>query len=102
MDLRMEAAAANALNENFKNDERFVVPKVFWELTTKRMLVSSWIDGIKINDLDSLRSGNYSIETITKNSAEAFFLQVFRGPDCNMIWQSSSKFMFMQRLFNSS
>ena len=42
------------------------------------MLVTSWIDGIKINDLDSLRSEKYDIETITKNSAEAFFLQVFR------------------------
>ena len=78
MDLRLEAAAANELDENFKNDDRFVVPRVFWELTTKRMLVTSWIDGIKINDLDSLRSGKYNIETITKNSAEAFFLQVFR------------------------
>lgn len=78
MDLRLEAAAANELDENFKNDDRFVVPKVFWELTTKRMLVTSWIDGIKINDLDRLRSGKYNIETITKNSAEAFFLQVFR------------------------
>ena len=78
MDLRLEAAAANELNENFKNDERFIVPKVYWELTTKRMLVTSWIDGIKINDLDSLRSEKYNIETITKNSAEAFFLQVFR------------------------
>ena len=78
MDLRLEAAAANELDKNFKNDERFVVPKIFWELTTKRMLVTSWIDGIKINDLDSLRSGKYNIETITRNSAEAFFLQVFR------------------------
>ena len=78
MDLRLEAAAANELDENFKNDDRFVVPRVFWELTTKRMLVTSWIDGIKINDLDRLRSGKYNIETITKNSAEAFFLQVFR------------------------
>ena len=78
MDLRLEAAAANELDENFKNDERFIVPKVYWELTTKRMLVTSWINGIKINDLDSLRSGKYNIETITKNSAEAFFLQVFR------------------------
>jgi len=78
MDLRLEAAAANELQENFINDDRFLVPKIFWSYTTKRMLVSSWVDGIKINDLDGIRAGNQDIETITKNSAEAFFLQVFR------------------------
>ncbi len=78
MDLRLEAAAANELQENFINDDRFLVPKIFWSYTTKRMLVSSWVDGIKINDLDGMRAGNQDIETITKNSAEAFFLQVFR------------------------
>ncbi len=78
MDLRLEAAAANELEENFSDDERFLVPKIYWTYTTKRILVSSWVDGTKINDLDSLRSSNQNIETITKNSAEAFFLQVFR------------------------
>ena len=78
MDLRLEAAAANELDENFSNDERFLVPKIYWTYTTKRILVSSWVEGTKINDLDSLRASNQDIETITKNSAEAFFLQVFR------------------------
>jgi len=78
MDLRLEAAAANELDENFRDDERFLVPKIYWSYTTKRILVSSWVDGTKINDLDILRASNQKIETITKNSAEAFFLQVFR------------------------
>lgn len=42
------------------------------------MLVTTWIDGIKINDLDALKTGGHKIDVITKNSAEAFFLQVFR------------------------
>ena len=78
MDLRLEAAAADELSNNFAKDERFVVPDVFWSLTSKRMLVTTWIDGIKINDLDALKTGGHKIDVITKNSAEAFFLQVFR------------------------
>ena len=78
MDLRLEAAAANELEENFSDDERFLVPKIYWSYTTKRILVSSWVNGTKINNLDSLKADNQDIETITKNSAEAFFLQVFR------------------------
>ena len=78
MDLRLEAAAANELANNFDKDERFIVPEVFWSLTSKRMLVTTWVDGIKINDLDALKTGGHQIDVITKNSAEAFFLQVFR------------------------
>ena len=78
MDLTLEAAAASELEENFRSDNRFKVPKVFWPLCSKRMLVTSWVDGIKINNLQDLKSGGHNIDNITKNSAEAFFLQVFR------------------------
>ena len=78
MDLRLEAAAASELEDNFRGDRRFKVPKVFWPLCSKRILVTAWVDGIKINNLQDLNSGGHSIDKITKNSAEAFFLQVFR------------------------
>ena len=37
MDLRFEAAAANELYENTKNDLGFNVPKIYWNFTTKRI-----------------------------------------------------------------
>ena len=36
MDLRFEAAAANELYENTKNDVGFNVPKIYWNFTTKK------------------------------------------------------------------
>ena len=39
MDLRFEAAAANELFENTKNDNGFNVPKIFWNFTTKKILI---------------------------------------------------------------
>ena len=38
MDLRFEAAAASELYENTKNDNRFNVPKIYWNYTTKKVL----------------------------------------------------------------
>ena len=38
MDLRFEAAAANELYENTKNDDGFDVPKIYWNYTSKRIL----------------------------------------------------------------
>ena len=78
MDFRLEAAAASELRENFKDDHRFEVPIIFWPLTSQRMLVLEWVDGIKINDKEALISGGHNIAEITTNASEAFFLQVFR------------------------
>ena len=36
MDLRFEAAAANELFENTKNDKGFNVPTIYWNFTTKK------------------------------------------------------------------
>ena len=38
MDLRFEAAAANELYENTKNDKGFNVPKIYWNFTSKKIL----------------------------------------------------------------
>ncbi len=78
LDLTMEASAADELAENFKDHPKYRVPKIYWELTNKKMLVLEYIDGIKINDLSKLRKDKHNIDKITKIGTEVFFLQVFR------------------------
>ena len=48
MDLRFEAAAANELYENTKNDKGFNVPKIYWSYTSKKILTLDKVDGISI------------------------------------------------------
>jgi len=78
INLTMEASAADELAENFKNHSNFRVPKIFWNLTSKKVLVLEYIEGIKIDDLPALKKYNHDINKITNISAEVFFLQVFR------------------------
>ena len=78
LDLTMEASAGDELAENFKNYSRFRVPKIYWELTTKKVLVLEYIDGIKIDDINSLKKHNHNIKKIVSTAIEVFFLQVFR------------------------
>ena len=53
MDLRFEAAAANELYENTKNDMGFNVPKIYWNFTS-RMLTLDKVDGISIREQEEL------------------------------------------------
>ena len=78
LDLTMEASAADELSENFKNHLNYRIPKIYWDLTTKRILVLEYIEGIKINDISALKKQKHNIEKIIEVSTEVFFLQVFR------------------------
>ena len=78
LDLTMEASAADELAENFKNHLNYRIPKIYWDLTTKRILVLEYIEGIKINDISALKKQKHNIEKIIEVSTEVFFLQVFR------------------------
>ena len=78
LDLTLEASAADELAENFKDHPYYKVPKIYWEFTTKNMLVLEFIEGIRIDDLESLNSSKHNIKKITEIGIEVFFLQVFR------------------------
>jgi ubiquinone biosynthesis protein len=78
MDLRMEAAAAAELGENFAGDATFRVPRIDWERTAQRVLTLERITGIKIDDRESLLAAGHDPDVILANSAAVFFNQVFR------------------------
>ena len=78
LDLTLEASAADELAENFKDHPSYKVPKIYWEFTTKNMLVLEFIEGIRIDDLESLNASEHNVKNITEIGTEVFFLQVFR------------------------
>lgn len=78
LDLRFEAAAADKIRENLRNDGFVRIPKIYWQLTTKNVLVMEWIDGIRIDDKNALIMAGHAPEDISKKLAIAFFNQAYR------------------------
>jgi ubiquinone biosynthesis protein len=78
MDLRMEAAAASELRDNFLDDETYGVPRVDWQRTSTRVLTLERISGIPIDDRDALIAAGHDLEEVLTKAAEIFFNQVFR------------------------
>ncbi|MGI0481705.1 ABC1 kinase family protein [Geminocystis sp. CENA526] len=54
IDYIKEGENADLFRYNFQNDERIIVPKVYWEYTTKTVLTLEYLPGIKINDKETL------------------------------------------------
>jgi len=72
MDFRFEAAAANELYENTKNDIGFKVPQIFWNYTSKKVLCLDRIDGIPIREVENLKKQNIDVKRIAKNVIQYF------------------------------
>ena len=78
MDLRLEAAAADELGSNFADDASYRTPRVYWDLTARRVLTVERVHGIPIGERQLLMAAGHDVDQILQKSAEAFFYQVFR------------------------
>jgi len=78
MDLRFEAAAANELYENTKDDIGFKVPKIYWNQTSKKILCLDKIDGISIREVENLKSLNIDTKKLAKNVIQHFLRHAVR------------------------
>ena len=78
MDLRFEAAAANELYENTKADDGFVVPRIYWDFTSKRVLTLDEVNGISIREQDLLKNKGVDLKKLSENLIQHFLRQAVR------------------------
>ena len=78
MDLRFEAAAASELYENTKNDNRFNVPKIYWNYTSKKVLALDKVDGISIREHKKLKEIGIDLKFLAENLIQHFLKQAIR------------------------
>ena len=78
MDLRFEAAAANELYENTKNDKGFNVPKIYWNYTTKKILTLDEVKGVSIREYKKLKEYGVDLKKLAENLIQHFLKQAVR------------------------
>eukprot|EP00478_Filoreta_tenera_P000338 GABV01000338.1.p1 GENE.GABV01000338.1~~GABV01000338.1.p1 ORF type:complete len:471 (+),score=202.47 GABV01000338.1:2-1414(+) len=72
-----ERAAEAFRSKDFSKREQVYVPRVHWDISTERVLVQEWIDGIKLTNLTELADKKFSTEEIMEILVEAFSHQIF-------------------------
>ncbi|MEE8171644.1 MAG: 2-polyprenylphenol 6-hydroxylase [Alphaproteobacteria bacterium] len=78
MDLRIEAAAASEIRENFSDNPMYCVPRVDWQRTSQRVMTLERVEGVSIDEREKLEESGHDPREILKIAAGAFFRQVFR------------------------
>jgi ubiquinone biosynthesis protein len=78
MDLRMEAAAIDEIGQNVKDDPGFRVPKVDWRRSSKRVLTTEWIEGLKLTDFDALEQAGHDRIRLANAVMQSFLRHAMR------------------------
>jgi ubiquinone biosynthesis protein len=78
LDLIREAANASTLRRNFADGTLLYVPEVFFDFTSRNLMVMERIDAIQVNDVAQLKAHNIDLARLATDGVKIFFTQVFR------------------------
>ncbi|HHE72255.1 MAG TPA: AarF/ABC1/UbiB kinase family protein [Chloroflexi bacterium] len=76
LDYRVEGRNADRFRENFRNEPAIHIPRVYWAYTSRRLLVMEYIEGIKIDDIETLDQAGFDRDKIARNAARMIIQEV--------------------------
>ena len=77
LDFTREADSTERVRREFEDDARIRVPRVHRELSTGRLLVLEYLEGIPLTDLERLRESGADLRAIAENVGDLFAKMIF-------------------------
>jgi aarF domain-containing kinase len=77
LDFLHEGKNAEAMARNFAGQDDVIVPKIYWEHTTRRVLTMEFVDGIKITDFAAIEAAGIDRQAVAHLLVETYFRQIF-------------------------
>ncbi|WP_456463843.1 ABC1 kinase family protein [Persephonella sp.] len=76
-DFSIEAQNIKIFQENFRDYPGFKVPKCFYDISTSEVLITEFIEGTKISEVQTLKKKGLDPEDIAVRLTDAYFKMVF-------------------------
>lgn len=77
LDFNTEAGHIERFARNFQGKDIIFVPKVFRELSSRKVLTMEFVEGVKVSDLAALREDGFDLELIASRGADLLLEQIF-------------------------
>lgn len=77
LDYTIEARNVERIGKTHKNDNTIKIPEIYWEYSTKNVMVMDFIKGIPVNRFDKLDEMNINRSELADTLAKAIFQQIF-------------------------
>ncbi|GBD25492.1 putative protein kinase UbiB [bacterium HR30] len=78
LDFQNEARNADRIRQNLSDRTDVLVPRVVWELTTRRVLVLEYLEGIKITHVQELDRAGIDRNAVARLLTDVFCQQILR------------------------
>ncbi|SHE49516.1 2-octaprenylphenol hydroxylase [Caldanaerobius fijiensis DSM 17918] len=79
LDYTLEARNAEKFKNLYKNSlnrNHVVIPKVYWDYTTRKVLTLEYIDGIGVKNIERIKRSHWDVKNIARIGAISFLEQV--------------------------
>lgn len=77
LDFTVEARVIDRFRENFKNDVRVLIPRVYREMSNDRVLTMEWVDGARVDDLQAYAARDSDPRTVAEIGCSVLCEMVF-------------------------
>ncbi|MGB9791940.1 MAG: ABC1 kinase family protein [Thermacetogeniaceae bacterium] len=77
LDFTLEGRNADIFRKNFKDDPTVYIPKVYWNYTTKKVLVMEYVAGCKLTSRKELRERGFNPSEISRRLVDAMLKQIY-------------------------
>ena len=76
LDFRIEAQYAARFRQQFLEDNKVLIPKVIWNLSSQRVICLEYLPGIKINDVKALKENGIDPSKVAEIGAMSYLKQL--------------------------
>jgi len=77
LDLLHEGANGSKLRDDMIGAKGFYVPQIFWQYSSKNILIIEWIDGIPFSDSQAIAQSKFDKKILAENLVLSYFRQVY-------------------------
>ncbi|MCS7286702.1 MAG: AarF/ABC1/UbiB kinase family protein [Anaerolineae bacterium] len=71
-----EGLNAERFRDNFRHEPFLYIPKIYWDYTTRRVLVMEELEGIKIDDIEAIDAAGIDRHAVALNAARIIIKEV--------------------------
>jgi ubiquinone biosynthesis protein len=76
LDYTIEARNMEKVANQFKNDPKIQIPKVYWDYSTQKVLTMEYVEGIKLSEENKLDQQGYNRKVLAERVVRAMFQQI--------------------------
>lgn len=76
LDYTIEGRNAEKIAKQFKNDPKIHIPSIHWDYTTRTVLTMEFVEGLKLNQFETLERKGYDRKAIAEHLVQALFHQM--------------------------